>query len=44
MINKGVLKDFYIAWYYSRKLGWEPTTGSPSKTSLVFTDVVVAGI
>ncbi len=30
MIDKGVLKDFYVDWYYSRKLGWEPTTGSPS--------------
>ena len=30
MIESGVLKDFYIDWYYSRKLDWEPTTGSPS--------------
>lgn len=30
MIEAGVLKDFYIDWYYSRKLGWEPTTASPS--------------
>ncbi len=30
MIDKGVLKDFYVDWYYSRKLGWEPTTGRPS--------------
>ena len=30
MIDKGVLKEFYVDWYYSRKLGWEPTTGSPS--------------
>jgi PmbA protein len=30
MIDAGVLKDFYIDWYYSRKLGWEPTTGSSS--------------
>jgi PmbA protein len=30
MIDAGVLKEFYIDWYYSRKLGWEPTTGSPS--------------
>ncbi len=30
MIDSGVLKDFYIDWYYSRKLGWEPTTGGPS--------------
>ena len=30
MIDAGVLKDFFVDWYYSRKLGWEPTTGSPS--------------
>jgi len=30
MIDKGVLTDFYIDWYYSRKLGWEPTTGGSS--------------
>jgi len=30
MIDAGVLKEYYIDWYYSRKLGWEPTTGSPS--------------
>lgn len=30
MIDKGVLKEFFIDWYYSRKLGWEPTTGGPS--------------
>jgi PmbA protein len=27
MIDEGVLKEFYTDWYYSRKLGWEPTTG-----------------
>ncbi len=30
MVEGGVLKDFYIDWYYSRKLGWEPTSGNPS--------------
>jgi PmbA protein len=30
MIEEGVLKDFYIDWYYGRKLGWEPTSGSTS--------------
>ena len=30
MIDAGVLKEFYVDWYYSRKLGWEPTSGSPS--------------
>jgi PmbA protein len=27
VIKGGVLKDFYIDWYYSRKLGCEPTSG-----------------
>jgi PmbA protein len=30
MIEAGVLKEFYVDWYYGRKLGWEPTTGSPT--------------
>jgi PmbA protein len=30
MIGAGVLRDFFVDWYYSRKLGWEPTTGGPS--------------
>lgn len=30
MIKSGVLNDFFVDWYYSRKLGWEPTTGGPS--------------
>ena len=30
MIDAGVLKEFFVDWYYSRKLGWEPTTGRPS--------------
>ncbi|MCX6554841.1 MAG: TldD/PmbA family protein [Candidatus Aminicenantes bacterium] len=28
MIEAGVLQEFFIDWYYSRKLGWEPTSGS----------------
>jgi PmbA protein len=27
VFEAGVLKDFYIDWYYSRKLGCEPTSG-----------------
>ena len=30
MIEAGILKDFFIDWYYSCKLGWEPTSGSTS--------------
>jgi len=34
MIDKGVLKSYYIDTYYAKKLGMEPTTGSA--TNLVF--------
>jgi PmbA protein len=34
IIDAGVLKEFYVDWYYSRKLGWEPTTGRPSNLIL----------
>lgn len=27
---RGVLADYYVDTYYGRKLGWAPTTGSPS--------------
>ncbi len=30
LIDAGVLKEFFVDWYYSRKLGWEPSTGYPS--------------
>lgn len=30
MIESGVLKEFFIDWYYSRKLECEPTTGGSS--------------
>lgn len=30
IIEKGVLRNYYIDTYYGRKLGMEPTTGSPS--------------
>jgi len=30
MVDSGVLKEFYVDWYYSRKLGWEPTAGEIS--------------
>jgi PmbA protein len=30
LISEGVLKEFLVSWYYSRKLGWEPTTASTS--------------
>jgi len=30
MVDEGVLKEFFVDWYYSRKLGWEPTTSGPS--------------
>jgi PmbA protein len=30
MIEGGIPKEFFVDWYYSRKLGWEPTSGSSS--------------
>lgn len=30
VIDAGVLKEFFVDWYYGRKLGWDPTTGGPS--------------
>ena len=30
IVKDGVLNEFMIDWYYSRKLGWEPTSGSYS--------------
>jgi PmbA protein len=30
LVESGVLKDFLVDWYYSRKLSWQPTTGDPS--------------
>jgi PmbA protein len=34
MVDAGVLKEFYVDWYYARKLGWEPTTGGASNLIL----------
>lgn len=34
MIHEGVLTDYFVDWYYSRKLGWEPTTSYPSNLSM----------
>jgi PmbA protein len=34
VVDQGMLKDFFVDWYYGRKLGWEPTTGGPSNLSL----------
>ncbi|MBK9383682.1 MAG: TldD/PmbA family protein [Planctomycetes bacterium] len=30
IVERGVLRHFYVDTYYGRKLGWEPTTASPS--------------
>jgi PmbA protein len=30
LITEGTLNDFLTGWYYSRKLGWEPNSGSTS--------------
>lgn len=34
MVENGVLREYYIDWYRSRKLGVKPTTGSPSNLVL----------
>ncbi len=34
IVEAGVLREFYVDWYYGRKLGWDPTTGSPSNLVL----------
>jgi PmbA protein len=28
LLSEGVVNEFLVDWYYSRKLGWEPTSGS----------------
>ena len=30
LFTEGTLNEFLVDWYYSRKLGWEPTSGSIS--------------
>lgn len=30
LITEGTLNEFLVDWYYSRKLGWEPNSGSVS--------------
>jgi PmbA protein len=30
LITEGIINEFLVDWYYSRKLGWEPTSGSIS--------------
>jgi PmbA protein len=30
IFDKGVLKSYFVDWYYGQKLGMEPTNGSPS--------------
>jgi len=30
LFNQGTLNEFLVDWYYSRKLGWEPNSGSTS--------------
>jgi PmbA protein len=34
MVERGVLKDYFVDWYYSRKLKREPTTSWPSNLIL----------
>ncbi len=34
VVEAGVLQEFFVDWYYSRKLGWEPTTAGASNLIL----------
>jgi len=36
MIEKGVLKNYFVDNYYGKKLGWEPTTASPANIVLEY--------
>lgn len=36
MIEKGVLKNYFVDNYYGKKLGWKPTTGSPANIVLEY--------
>ncbi len=48
IIDKGVLKSFYIGTYYGRKLGVEPTGGSKSNTVFEYgtrsLDQIIGGV
>jgi PmbA protein len=36
IIEKGILKTYFVDNYYGRKLGWEPTVGGPSNVVLEY--------
>jgi PmbA protein len=38
MIDKGILKNYYVDTYYGKKLGWEPTTGSSTNVVMEYGD------
>ncbi|MCP4704960.1 MAG: TldD/PmbA family protein [candidate division Zixibacteria bacterium] len=38
MIEKGVLKSYYVDNYYGKKLGWEPTIGSSTNSTYHYGD------
>ena len=48
MIDKGILKNYYVDTYYGKKLGWEPTTGSSTNVVMEYgeksLDELVAGM
>lgn len=44
LIGDGVLESFFVDTYYGRKLGWEPTTGSPSNLVLAQGDKDLDGL
>ncbi len=38
MIDKGILKQFYVDWYYGQKLGWDPTVGGTTNVVFAYGD------
>lgn len=44
VIEDGVLTSFFVDTYYGRKLGWEPTSGSPSNVVFRHGDKDLQGI
>lgn len=44
IVRNGILEAFYVDTYYGRKLGWAPTTGSPSNVVVAAGDEDLAGM
>ena len=44
LFSMGVLDNYFINWYYSQKLGIEPTSGGPSNLSMPSGDKSIAAL